>query len=171
MPQVLVLNSDLRPLLTIDWQRAISLVLTNKVDLLHVYEDRPIRSPSFSMKMPSVIRVKKWVKTRPANLRFNKENVFIRDNYICQYCLAQLKEGQATLDHVTPKSRGGETNWKNAATCCVPCNQRKGNRTPQEARMTLVRQPFAPKGLAIQDVLGITEENNVPSIWRYYTNV
>ena len=169
--KTLVLNSDLRPLSVIDWERAISLVFANKVELLHNHEAKVVRSANREWGIPSVIKVKRWVKVRTMSLRFNKKNVFVRDNFICQYCFTPLKAKETTLDHIIPKSRGGTTNWRNVTTCCIPCNQYKSNRTPQEANMTLMRQPFIPKGLTMENLLDMIIDNETPPEWRFYLGV
>ena len=74
-----------------------------------------------------------------------RKNIYWRDQYICQYCEGQFKYKQLSLDHIIPKSRGGGRGWLNLVTCCHTCNQKKGNKTPSEASMKLIREPYIPK--------------------------
>jgi 5-methylcytosine-specific restriction endonuclease McrA len=131
----LVLNADHRPLsyfpLSLwSWQDAIKAVFLDRVNILAEY-DRAVRSPSFEMKLPSVVSLKSYVK--PArNPAFTRFNVFLRDRFECQYC---GDEEDLTFDHVIPRSRGGKTTWENVVTACAPCNLMKGGRLPQHIGM------------------------------------
>jgi len=91
--------------------------------------------------MPSVIRLFKYVHLPYKGVMLTRQNIFKRDGYCCQYC---GKVDELTLDHVVPKSRGGKSNWDNLTTACKRCNSRKGDFTPEEARMMLVQRPFKP---------------------------
>ena len=131
----LVLNADFRPLsyypLSLwSWQDAIKAVFLERVNIVANY-DRAVRSPSFEMKLPSVVSLKTFVKpsTHPAFTRFN---VFLRDRFSCQYCGTR---DDLTFDHLLPRSRGGHTVWNNVVAACSPCNLRKGSMTPEEAKM------------------------------------
>jgi 5-methylcytosine-specific restriction endonuclease McrA len=141
---VLVLNADFRPLsyypLSLwSWQDAIKAVFLDRVNIVEHY-DRAVRSPSFEIQLPSVVSLKSFVKptTHPAFTRFN---VFLRDRFVCQYCTAN---DDLTFDHIVPRSKGGQTTWENVVAACSPCNLRKGNLTPQQARMFPRQPPFAP---------------------------
>ena len=103
-----------------------------------------LRSPQTVFLVPSVIRLKRYVR-RPIKHRvtFNRKNVFRRDNLTCQYCGSRTN--RLTLDHVFPRSRGGITAWTNVVACCFRCNSRKRDRTPQEANMDLNKRPYAPR--------------------------
>lgn len=140
----LVLNADYRPLSYYPlslwcWQDAVRAVFLDRVNIVSEY-DRCVTSPSFSMRLPSVVSLKSYVKpTRtPAFTRFN---VFLRDRFTCQYCGA--KE-DLTFDHVIPRSKGGLTTWGNVVTACSPCNLRKGDKLPRDAEMFPFQKPFAP---------------------------
>ena len=130
---VLVLNADYRPLsyfpLSLwSWQDTVKAVFLDRVNVLSEYEHK-IRSPSFEMRLPSVIALKEFVlqSRRPAFTRFN---VFLRDRFSCQYCAQQFRPEALTFDHLIPKSRGGKTTWENVVTACSKCNLRKGNFLP-----------------------------------------
>jgi 5-methylcytosine-specific restriction endonuclease McrA len=140
----LVLNADYRPLSYYPlslwcWQDAVRAVFLDRVNIVSEYE-RCVTSPSFSMRLPSVVSLKSYVKpTRtPAFTRFN---VFLRDRFTCQYCGA--KE-DLTFDHVIPRSKGGLTTWENVVTACSPCNLRKGDKLPELVEMFPFQRPFAP---------------------------
>ena len=140
----LVLNADYRPLsyypLSLwSWQDTIKAVFLDRVNIVSEY-DTTIRSPSFAMKLPSVVSLKTFVKpTRsPAFTRFN---VFLRDRFQCQYC---SDREDLTFDHLIPRSRGGQTTWENVVTACSPCNLRKGGKTPAMARMYPSQKPYRP---------------------------
>lgn len=150
----LVLNADYRPLsyfpLSLwSWQEAIKAVFLDRVNIVSEYDDQVIRSPSFQMKVPSVIVLKEYVqpKVRPAFTRFN---VFLRDRWTCQYCGVKFKTHELTFDHVIPRSRGGGTTWENILTACQDCNLLKGNLLPEECRMFPIRRPFQPSTHELQ---------------------
>ncbi len=145
----LVLNADYRPLsyypLSLwSWQDTIKAVFLERVNIVSEY-DRAVCSPSFSMRLPSVVSLKTYVKPSrvPAFTRFN---VFLRDRFTCQYCGARE---ELTFDHVIPRSKGGLTTWENVVAACSPCNLRKGDRLPHEVEMMPFQRPFAP---SVQDL-------------------
>lgn len=78
-------------------------------------------------------------------MKLNRRNIFVRDGSVCQYCGKRCPTSELSLDHVLPRSQGGQSSWENLVCCCVACNARKGGRTPSEARMTLVRAPLKPR--------------------------
>jgi 5-methylcytosine-specific restriction endonuclease McrA len=140
----LVLNADFRPLsyypLSLwSWQDAIKAVFLDRVNIVSEY-DRLVRSPSFEMRLPSVVSLKTYIKPsrQPAFTRFN---VFLRDRFTCQYCGARE---ELTFDHVIPRSKGGMTTWDNVVAACSACNLRKGDRLPREAHMWPHTMPFQP---------------------------
>lgn len=140
---VLVLNQDYAVLAVARVPRALSLIARNKAEVLE-HGVLPIMTPTCSIPRPAVIRLVNYVRRPRPRLRFSRQNVFKRDNFTCQYC-GTHKPKTLTLDHVMPVSRGGCDTWDNVVACCRPCNQRKRDRTPQEARMTLMRQPYEPR--------------------------
>ena len=140
-PRVLVLNASYEPLHVTSVKRAITLVQYGVAEVLEIGGD-VVRSPSTVLRVPSVIRLRRYVRRpRVHPVPFNRRNVLRRDTYTCQYCGS---EQDLTLDHVLPRSRGGRHGWENVITACRPCNQRKGNRTPDEAGMPLRTRPRAP---------------------------
>ncbi len=163
MERTLLLNSTYEPLLVITWRKAIVLMCLEKVETLAHYERR-VRSTSMALNVPAVVRLFKRVRYRPSTVRFNRTNIYTRDKYTCQYCGTVESRGELTYDHVVPRSRGGKTSWTNIVTCCKPCNRRKGNRTPAEARMKLLRPPVKPDWLPVLGSTLITSEP--PEAWK-----
>lgn len=140
-PRVLVLNASYEPLHVTSAKRAITLVQYGVAEVLEDSQD-VVRSPSTVLPVPSVIRLRRYVRRpRVHPVPFNRRNVLRRDGFICQYCGGV---DELTLDHVMPRSRGGRHNWENVVTACRDCNQKKGNRTPEEAGMRLYSRPHAP---------------------------
>ena len=149
MGQVLVLNATYEPLSVVSVKRAVILLLKEKAELIEAAEAR-LRAEKFSLPMPLVIRLVYFVKIpRRMSLPVTRRTVLARDHYTCQYCGLEPPRQVLTLDHVVPRSRGGRTTWENVVTACQKCNGRKGNRTPDEARMTLLAEPRRPRYLAV----------------------
>lgn len=141
----LLLNSTYEPMKVISWKKAISLWWNSKVEIVEEYSDYDLKSVSFTMKCPAVVRLLSYVKGSKTCVKFSRLNVFSRDNFACQYCGVQPGTSRLTYDHVLPKSRGGKTTWENIVTACVPCNNKKDDRTPAEAKMRLRKSPVKPK--------------------------
>lgn len=142
MNRVVVLNGDYTFLNTVDWQRAIRLILKGKTEVLK-YTDKVIRCvDGTTIRIPLVMRLIKVIRMIYKNkVPFTKKNVFVRDGFKCQYC---GDTEQLTLDHIIPTSRGGKNTFENCVTACKPCNNKKNNRTPSEAKMYPKTQPHAP---------------------------
>ena len=138
---VLVLNSNYTPLHICATKRAICLYYLNKVDILEYYKEAA-HSPSISFQLPSVIKLKKIIKYNSMSVILNRKNIVQRDHHTCQYC--GISSGPNTVDHIIPKERGGGDSWENLITACSPCNLKKGNKTPSEAGMTMIKQPVRP---------------------------
>lgn len=165
MEQVLLLNLSYEPLKVINWKKAITLLCLGKVEVIEEY-GRDIRSVSMTIRLPSVVRLLRMVKRPKRPVRFSRQNIYARDRYRCQYCGVRFPTEELTYDHVLPRSRGGRTEWENIVTCCVACNRKKGGKTPEEARMHLIRKPFRPTWVpALRITIGIKE---VPNTWRDY---
>ncbi|WP_182968405.1 MULTISPECIES: HNH endonuclease [Gluconacetobacter] len=167
----LVLNADFRPLsyfpLSLwSWQDAIKAVFLDRVSVLSEY-DEEVRSPSRSLRLPSVIALKDYIPTarRPAFTRFN---VFLRDNFSCQYCLDRLPTHDLTFDHVIPRCKGGRTTWENVVTACSPCNLMKGSRMPYELHMYPRRTPAQPSTWELQENGRSFPPNYLHESWRDY---
>lgn len=162
--RTLLLDSACRPMKSISWQRAVVLDWEDRVDVL-AWHDEVVRTPAEELPLPSVVRLRQFLRFLRPRVSFSRRNVYLRDGFACQYCGDQPSQRHLTLDHVIPRSRGGATSWDNIVTACGECNRRKGNRTPGEARMPLRRVPWEPAGLpgASPTVFGVDE---VPESWR-----
>jgi 5-methylcytosine-specific restriction endonuclease McrA len=165
----LVLNADFRPLSyfplsTWNWQDAVKAVFLDRVSVLSEY-DREVRSPSFSMRLPSVIALRDFIPSArmPAFTRFN---VFLRDGFTCQYCDFKRPAPELTFDHVIPRARGGRTSWENVVTACGACNLRKGSKLPRECNMIPRAEPRRPTSWELQDRGRGFPPNYLHESWR-----
>jgi 5-methylcytosine-specific restriction endonuclease McrA len=138
MSKVLVLNASFEPLNITSWRRAIVLIIKGKAEQVE-HNGRVIYA---GLPLPTVIRLKHYVRVPYKDIPLTRRNLLQRDNHRCQYC-GYAGEG-LTLDHVVPRSRGGEDSWENMVAACVRCNVKKGNRTPKEASMMLRNPPRKP---------------------------
>jgi 5-methylcytosine-specific restriction endonuclease McrA len=139
---VLVLNLNYEPLNICNLRRAFVLVDRGKAEVLE-HGDFGIRTASRIMARPSVIKLSYMVKRPRPQVRLSRREIFMRDDYMCQYCGSRSRE--LTLDHVVPKHRGGGHSWDNLVSACRPCNHRKGGKTLDEARMRLLHLPRRPQ--------------------------
>ena len=172
--EVLKLNAAYMPIGIISWQEAVDLWSKKKAEVLDTYEDKILHTgnrfskPDYigvndnfihsiydsrldswktALEMPAVIRLLEFVNPKK-DIRFfesfTRQNVFERDHGKCMYCGCAVTRNKFTFDHVIPKSRGGKTIWQNIVCCCLKCNSKKDNKTPEEAGMKLIQKPFAP---------------------------
>ena len=168
--KVLALSSTYEPLGVISWQRAITLIFSNKVHTLEEY-DYYISSPSTRIKFPAVIVFKNSKKGKyQRSIRFSRRNVWIRDEGKCQYCINDVSFSTFTIDHIIPKTAGGKTVWENVVTCCYDCNQKKGEKSLKEVNFKLFKIPKKPIKLpCLEEVIdGNYNANNVPDAWKFY---
>lgn len=167
---VLVLNRSYLAVHVINVRRAFGLLFRGLAEVIHVEDgqyanynfeswreiselrssfkepdDDWIRAVNFEIQVPRVIRLLFYERLPKQTIRFNRRNIFARDSNRCQYCGRRFPTTELSLDHVVPRSQGGDTTWENIVCACVKCNVRKGGRTPEEAHMKLVRPPFKPK--------------------------
>ena len=162
MQQVLVLNASYEPLNVCSVRRAHVLVWKGKAELVESL-DRPLRASTDTYRWPHVIRLLTYVRVpRGVQRRISRRALFARDGWRCVYCGATA--GRLTLDHVVPRSRGGESSWENVVTACAPCNLRKGDRLLEESGFTLRRLPRPP---APELFIRISTPT-VPQMWRQY---
>jgi len=108
-------------------------------------EDDWVRTSSSQIQVPRVIRLFAYEKMPKHTVKFNRRNIFARDNNQCQYCGRKFPTTELSLDHITPRSQGGQSSWENIVCACINCNVRKGGRTPKQAHMSLIRKPEKPK--------------------------
>jgi len=159
--KTLKLDSTYRPVGVIDCVEALVMCIVGKATAVEEYEDE-ISSPSITFKLPSVIVLKTVVKFISTGIRPSRNNILWRDKNQCQYCGIIESPRDMTIDHVIPRSRGGENTWTNLVTCCKRCNQKKGNRTPEEADMSLLNKPIKPKNSVLRQI------SDVQPIWNIY---
>jgi 5-methylcytosine-specific restriction endonuclease McrA len=167
MEQTLVLNATYEPIKVVDWQRAITLWCQGKVEILDTH-DREVRAVTFSFRLPSIVRLLRFVKVKrmAGTVPFTRANIYRRDHHQCQYCGDTFRSEDLTFDHVIPEAHGGRKSWENIVAACMPCNRRKDARTPTEARMPLLR---APKKPAPAPVFHVTlYMKRTPESWRDY---
>jgi 5-methylcytosine-specific restriction endonuclease McrA len=149
----------------VDWRKGLILWFQDKVEILE-YHNVYVHSQFMQFRLPAVLKLKKFVKKSVYHrIRFCRENIYLRDDHTCQYCGQHFDKRDLTLDHVLPASKGGPKTWSNVVTSCRPCNQRKGNRTPQQARMPLLKPPVEPLWLPPKELL-LTQPG--PEVWAEY---
>lgn len=166
--KVLTLSHTYEPLGVVNWEKAISLLCAGKVKTVSEY-DQEVRSPSVSFKVPSVIVFNYNRRNRVKSVRFSRKNVWVRDNGKCQYCLRQVNSQEFTLDHVVPRKNGGTTVWNNVVTACYECNQKKGDKTPQQAGLKLYKYPTKPDALPYsQDLEYYNFDAKIPESWKFW---
>ena len=162
MQHVLVLNASYEPLNVCSVRRAHVLVFKGKAEVVEELE-QPLRSATDTFAWPHVIRLITYVRVpRAVQRKISRRALFARDGWRCVYC----GDGSArlTLDHVVPRSRGGDSVWENVVTSCAPCNLRKGNRSLEEANMALPKPPRAPAPVLFIHLAA----PKIPSGWRQY---
>jgi 5-methylcytosine-specific restriction endonuclease McrA len=166
--RVLLLNQTYEPLGTVSVARAVIMVFKNTVSVEELDGDRVLRSARAEFPVPSVIRRRIYI-----NVRLRREassmkrlRIYMRDKYRCQYCGQKRPVGELTLDHILPRSRGGDNSPVNVVTACMACNNRKGDRTPAEARMPLLTSQSALRVKLERVVLCHYAEARVE--WRKY---
>jgi 5-methylcytosine-specific restriction endonuclease McrA len=174
--RTLVLNRGYQPHDIVSWRDAVDLIFKDKAEVVKEY-DEPLMTDSqieraradgwtLLIKMPAVVRLLGRVKRKKA-VKFSRVNVLTRDNFTCQYCGKRFPVRKLNYDHVVPRSRGGRTVWENIVSCCYPCNARKDNRTPAEARMKLRKPPIKPKSLPIV-AYHFDAGGSIPEAWHSF---
>lgn len=161
--KVLVLNSSYEPLSICNAKNAIVMLFCQKAVTVSSHPERLVHSISDSFPLPTVVRLSTYFRTLYRNnSRLSRKNLFIRDSFQCQYC--GRKDVMLTIDHVMPKSRGGENSWDNLVSACLQCNARKGNKTPEEAEMPLLCKPVRPAPVKLLQ----HHYDQVPDDWKPY---
>ena len=167
---MLLLNASYEPLTIVSAQRAIRLLLTHKVDAA-TDETITIHGNSHDLHIPTVLRLRRYVNVPKRGASWSRRAVLQRDGYRCIYCgmeVGQMVKGQLltkadfTLDHIIPRSQGGQNSWGNTACACAACNQRKGGRTPHEAGMSMLWEPKTPR------VNYLVASGKIPAAWKLY---
>jgi hypothetical protein len=179
----LVLNSDYTPLTVINWKRACVWAMKHEynhkigVEIIDFYKDDFIAGANNKKyPIPAVVKTVKYFRINNYKVKFSRKNLFIRDNYTCQYCDTSYDISHLTYDHVIPKSVwdnniGSPTSWTNIVTACIYCNRKKRNRTPKQANMPLKTLPSIPykhtKYLPVTTYLSKIRME-IPSEWKVY---
>ncbi|MCF7805417.1 MAG: HNH endonuclease [Candidatus Marinimicrobia bacterium] len=139
--QVLVLNQNYEPLQICNAKHAIVMLYLNRVELVES-DGVMVHSVNDEFPLPTVVRVKRYINYRGYEVVLSRKNIMRRDEFKCQYC--GKHDSQLTIDHVTPKRHGGKDTWENLVTACIRCNNTKGDNTPEQANMPLLKQPKKP---------------------------
>jgi 5-methylcytosine-specific restriction endonuclease McrA len=156
MNKALLLNADYSPLHFVSNVRAFVMVHKGKAEIIDVSGklstwDSTIKTSGSEIQSPATIRLLNRINRKWFAPRFRKSAIYSRDDWTCQYCGEGLNKHNATIDHVMPRAKGGLTSWKNCVASCKNCNRIKACRTPQEANMPLMSQPFEPKRIHLWD--------------------
>lgn len=162
----LILNEYMQPHRVACWQDAVTEYFTGKVEILAEYDDviYTSRDGDFVMRMPAVVRLLKSVGTYKRGVKFSRVNVMVRDRFECAFCGKPFRMNDLTYDHVVPRKQGGKTEWTNIVSACRACNHKKGARTPEQAKMKLLKKPYRPKTLPLaHPVLAI--KRDIPTEW------
>lgn len=171
---VLVLNKHYVAIRVVNVRRAFSLLFRQMAEVVHIERGQYlsydfeswrdvsqfkrrfepdghewIRTVRFEIAVPRIIRLLLYDRLPRQQVKFNRRNIFVRDQNRCQYCGKRYPTTELSLDHVIPRSRGGESVWENVVCCCLKCNVRKGGRTPAEAGMRLIGPPKKPRRSAV----------------------
>jgi 5-methylcytosine-specific restriction endonuclease McrA len=163
--RTLLLTQGYEPIQIISWQRAITLLALDKVEVVEEY-DAQIRAPSIIVRVPAVVRLRKAFRRHAKPVKFSRVNIYARDRHRCQYCAVKCTIAELTYDHVVPRSKGGRTSWENIVSACYACNRRKANRTPAEAGMKLLAPPARPSWMPSVQIR--VSARSVPDAWRDY---
>jgi 5-methylcytosine-specific restriction endonuclease McrA len=173
MGAVLLLNATYEPLAVIPQRRAMSLLLRGGVDAA-TDETVNVSGVTSAISIPTVIRLRRYVHAPKRGVHWSRRGVLQRDLYCCVYCGVcvgeqrhnrPLTKSDFTIDHVIPRSRGGRNSWGNTVCACPACNQRKGDRTPHEAGMTMLWEPKTPR------VDYLVASGEVPKAWKFYLEI
>ena len=168
MYQTLVLSSAYTPIRIVPVRKALKDLAKGRVELLEGYADVLVWISSKLFPLPCVVRFLRWSAGKfQRSVKFNRMNVWKRDKGLCQYCGAKVDPATYQYEHVLPKSRHGHTTWENIVVACSACNQRKRDRTPEEAGMKLLRKPQKPKCLP-QGNFQLRLGGDVPTSWKDY---
>ena len=124
-----------------------------------------IRAVNFELRVPRIVRLTRFDRMPVQSVRFNRKNLFARDEHTCQYCGRSQPAHKLSMDHVVPRSHGGPTTWENIVCCCLRCNSRKGGRTPKEARMNLLSRPHKPR---VNPILVQSAEDPRYECWKTF---
>jgi 5-methylcytosine-specific restriction endonuclease McrA len=160
--KVLVLNQNYEPMSVCNAKKAIILLYLGKAELVEAHDGKVVRSVSMALPFPSIVRLSVYIRVPFKKIILSRKNILRRDGHRCQYC--GRGDLPLTVDHVIPKSHGGDDTWENLVCACVQCNNKKGDRTPEEAEISLIRKPTRPNHVMfIRHFVGRIDER-----WKPY---
>ena len=162
------------PLSLWSWQDAVKAIFKGSVTVVDVYPDITVRASNIKVPLPSVIALNDFVLQKQTKPAFTRRNVFLRDEYICQYCGNRFHTTDLSLDHVTPKSMGGRLTWENTVTCCKKCNGKKSNTPLEELGsigMKLNRLPTCPTQVELAAKSARMIPKRVHPTWKPYLGI
>ncbi len=164
--KVLILNQNYEPMSIVNVRKAIVLLYLGKAELIETNDALRVRSVSMTMPFPSILRLGVYVRVPYKKIILSRKNILRRDSHKCQYC--GRSDLTLTVDHVMPVSRGGEDTWENLVCACVNCNNKKGDRTPDEAFMPLRRTPMRPNHVTfIRHFVGSVDDRWKPYLFMH----
>jgi 5-methylcytosine-specific restriction endonuclease McrA len=158
---VLLLNQNYEPLTICSARRALVLLFQGKVEMIETADGLRVRTVTNSYALPSVVRLWQYRKVPYKRIMLTRKNIHVRDNNTCQYC--GMNKGPLTVDHVVPKNMGGTDSWENLVCACSRCNNKKGDRTPEQAGMRLLKRPMRPTFITF-----IQRHVSIADPWRPY---
>ena len=170
--EVLLLNASEEILGVVNWKRAIKLLESGKATRpINYKQSHDVRTTKGVYKLPAAIVLIQYVrKPRSEKLQPTRKNVFRRDDWTCQYCGFRSKDpGKLTIDHVHPRSRGGDSGWTNLTTACAPCNIKKANKLLKESKMKLANKPKKPKSLYALRMVGLDSKGK--EMWGRWIDI
>lgn len=167
--KTLLLNSSFEIIGFISFKKLIKLLVKDKIEVVAEWNGYDVIWSSGQIKYPATVRMKYYVRNVQRKMRFNRKAIFKRDNFICQYCGDALSSADLTLDHIHPRSRGGQSTWINCVSSCRECNLLKGNKTLEEVGFTLINYPAVPKKNPINFDFEFTQDKH-PSWKDYFQN-
>ncbi|UCG63289.1 MAG: HNH endonuclease [Candidatus Zixiibacteriota bacterium] len=158
---VLMLNQNYEPLTITSARRAVVLLFQGKAEMIETADGLKIRSVSRSYSLPSVVRLWHYKKVPFKRIMLTRKNIIMRDRNRCQYC--GTAKGPMTVDHIVPKTMGGTDSWENLVCSCSKCNNKKGDRTPEQSQMKLLKRPTRPTYITF-----IQRNHRVDDRWKPY---
>ncbi len=157
------MNQSYEPISICSAKKAILLLLTTKAEMVEKRDGLVFHSVKKDFPFPSIIRLSRYINIPRKRIELSRKNILRRDGYRCQYC--GTHSTNLTVDHIIPKSRGGSDTWENLVAACISCNNKKGNRTPEEANMKLITKPRKPNHIIfIKSFVGYSIDEN----WKPY---
>lgn len=158
-----MLNQNYEAMSICNTQRAVILLYLGKAELIAAKDSQMIRSISTAMPFPTIVRLRIYIRVPYKKIVLSRKNILRRDLYSCQYC---RRSDNLTIDHVIPKSKGGDDSWENLITACIDCNNKKGDRTPEDSKMSLTKKPTKPSHITfMKHFIGKIDEEWKPYLY------